>query len=111
MLFSMGHATHATFKQSREWRAVNMACYKCSKLLSEIRAIPATESSGSYPTILELAYMVNLEYYVKIGSTDCIHNIPEVKNARIPVSEMVGFLDENKWAIQAKTSHGGMTSQ
>ena len=86
-------------------------CNKCLKLRSEIRAAPAAEASGSYPTILELAYMVNLEYYVKIGSTDCIHNIPEVKNARIPVSEMVGFLDENKWAIQAKTSHGGMTSQ
>jgi hypothetical protein len=54
--------------------------------------------------------MVNLEYYVKIGSTNCIHEIPEVGKARIPVSEMVAFLDANKWRIQVKTSYEGMAS-
>ena len=83
-------------------------CNKCSKLTSEIRATPVTvEGPGSYPTTLEVAYMVNLEYYVKIGSTHCIHEIPEVKKARIPVSEMVGFLDANKWRMQSITSNEG----
>ena len=77
--------------------------------MSEIRATPAG-APGCYPTTLELAYMVNLEYYVKIGSTNCIHEIPEVGKARIPVSEMVAFLDANKWRIQVKTSYEGMAS-
>lgn len=81
-------------------------CSKCADLRKSIANTPVISGAGSYPTTLELAYMVNLEYYVDI-SVECIHEIKEVDKADIKIKEMTDFLDCRKWQMGTKTSHNG----
>jgi hypothetical protein len=80
------------------------ACAKCV----EIRKLktPVVSGAGKYPSILELAYMVNLEYYLEMQYF-CSHEIPEDKSAKIPIKEMVDFLDAKKWQLGTRTKYLG----
>jgi len=83
------------------------ACAKCV----EIRKLktPIASSAGQYPSVLELAYMVNLEYYLIDMQYFCIHEIPEDKSAKIKIKEMVDFLDAKKWQLGTRTHYLGNT--
>ena len=80
------------------------ACAKCV----EIRKLktPVVSGAGQYPSILELAYMVNLEYYLDMQYS-CIHEIREDNSAKIPIKEMVDFLDARKWQLGTRTQYLG----
>lgn len=62
---------------------------------------------GSYPSILELAYIVNLEYYMNDMSYMRFTDIQEPSNwfsqAKVPVKEMVEYLQSRKWQIGTRT--------
>ena len=81
-------------------------CSKCKELRSSIANTPIIPNTGAYPSTLELAHMVNLEYYTDINYS-CIHEIPEDRNAKIKVKEMVDFLHSRKWQLGTKTSYNG----
>lgn len=83
-----------------------VACSKCADLSKSIAKTPVIPGPGSYPTTLELAYMVNLEYYADIN-IKCIHKIKEVDKAIIKIKEMVDFLDSRKWQMGTRTSYNG----
>lgn len=79
-------------------------CVKCA----EFRKVktPVVSGAGQYPSILELAYMVNLEYYIDMKYS-CIHEIPEEKSAKIQIKEMVDFLEARKWQLGTRTHYLG----
>ena len=83
-----------------------MPCNNCSILHKSIINTPVISGAGTYPSTLHLAYMVNLEYYVKMDYR-CIHEIPESENAIIKVKDLVKFLDDNKWQMGTRTSNEG----
>ena len=83
------------------------SCSKCSKTSELVACTPVISGAGSLPSILELAYMVNLEYYADI-KYDCIHEIPENTKAKIKISEMVEFLENRKWELVTRTNHKGI---
>ncbi len=82
------------------------SCSKCTELRKSIANTPVVSGAGSYPSTLELGYMVNLEYYININ-VSCIHEIPENGNAEIKIKEMVDFLDSRKWQLGTRTSYNG----
>ncbi|CAG2164421.1 unnamed protein product [Oppiella nova] len=81
-------------------------CSKCQQIRKSIANSPVVSGGGAYPSTLELAYMVNLEYYIDI-KYDCVHEIPEVKGLKIPIIEMVNFIEKKKWEVGTKTSYNG----
>lgn len=81
-------------------------CVKCDNLRKSISNATVTDGAGSNPSILELAYMVNLEYYVD-PKHNCIHEVPVDKNAPISVEAMIEFLASRKWRICTKTMYEG----
>jgi len=82
------------------------SCSKCTELRKSITNTPVVSGAGSYPSTLELGYMVNLEYYTDIKHS-CIHEIPENENAKIKIKEMVDLLDSRKWELGTRTSYEG----
>jgi hypothetical protein len=85
---------------------LKMSCQLCSDLHDKVRKERTVSGSGSPPTTLELAYMVNLEYYVDMRH-NCVHNIPESKNAKIKINDMVKFLEERHWELCTRTKYSG----
>lgn len=84
-------------------------CSKCSDLEKSIKQTPVVSGRAQYPSTLELAYMVNLEYYIDI-SYDCIHKIPESDKATIKIKQMVDFLERKKWKLGIRTNNDGFKS-
>ncbi len=82
------------------------SCQKCTDFDEKVRKAPTISGSGLHPTTLELAYMVNFEYYVDINY-DCVHKIPESKSAKIKISEMIKFLEEKHWELVTRTNYEG----
>lgn len=83
-----------------------MSCNNCSTLHKLIRNIQGVSGAGVYPSTLELAYMVNLEYYTDI-TYSCVHKIPEDGKAVIKIKEMVDFLDSKNWQLGIRTNYNG----
>jgi hypothetical protein len=85
---------------------LKMSCQLCSELHAKVRKAQTVSGSGSHPTTLELAYMVNLEYYVDMLH-NCVHKVPESKKAKIKINDMVKFLDERHWQLGTRTNYNG----
>jgi hypothetical protein len=79
-----------------------MACSKCCELRKLISKTPVVSGEASYPSIKELAYMVNLEYYIQMHYR-CIHEIPENNK----VKDILKFLDDRKWQMGTRVSNEG----
>jgi len=84
---------------------MDSSCQKCTDF-NKVRKAPTISGPGLHPTTLELAYMVNLEYYVDMRY-DCVHKIPESKGAKIKTSEMIEFLEEKHWKLVSRTNYEG----
>ncbi|CAJ0925465.1 unnamed protein product, partial [Mesorhabditis belari] len=85
-----------------------MSCQRCKELYARVRRAQTVSDSGSHPSTLELAYMVNLEYSIEM-SHDCLHKIPESRKATIKVKDMVEYLDERNWELCTRTKNKGFT--
>ncbi|CAJ0946708.1 unnamed protein product, partial [Mesorhabditis belari] len=85
-----------------------MSCQRCNELYARVRRAQTVPDSGSHPSTLELAYMVNLEYSIEM-SHDCLHKIPESRKATIKVKDMVEYLDERNWELCTRTKNKGFT--
>ena len=79
-------------------------CQKCRDIDRKV-AKTKVSGAGQIPTTLELAHMVNLEYSIDINK--CVHEIPESKNAKIRISDMVEFLEERNWHVGTQTNNEG----
>lgn len=86
-----------------------MACSKCCELRKLISKTPVVSGEAGYPSIKELAYMVNLEYYIQMHYR-CIHEIPEDAKACIKVKDLLKFLDDRKWQMGTRVSNEGEKS-
>ncbi|CAJ0583628.1 unnamed protein product, partial [Mesorhabditis spiculigera] len=82
-----------------------MSCVQCGQVSVQIRRKQKT-TTAMIPTTLELAHMVNLEYYLE-KKHDCVHDIPESNGAIIKVGEMVRFLDDRLWKVVSRTDYEG----
>lgn len=60
--------------------------------------------SAKSPTVLELAYLVNLEYLLEPRKT--IYDIPKDKNAIVPLEEMITFFEDGNWQIRDRVYYG-----
>jgi hypothetical protein len=82
-----------------------MVCPKCSAVRNAVkkRVIPG---AGGYPSTKELAYMVDLEYYIQMNYA-CIHEVPEDEKAQIKVKDLIKFLDDKNWQLGTRTSNEG----
>jgi hypothetical protein len=83
-----------------------MVCRECSAVQQAVKSRAPISGAGSYPSVRELAYMVDLEYYIEM-SYRCIHEIPEKDNAVIKVKDLVKFIDENNWQMGTRTCYEG----
>uniref|UniRef100_A0AC35GW03 Fungal lipase-like domain-containing protein n=1 Tax=Panagrolaimus sp. PS1159 TaxID=55785 RepID=A0AC35GW03_9BILA len=83
-----------------------MSCQKCVDLYNRVKKATIASRQSTFPSVLELAYMVNLEYYIDM-KYDCIHNIIESKNAKIKISEIIQFLDERHWQLGTRVADKG----
>lgn len=86
-------------------RRYGMPCQQCSARDERIRQARQVEFATD-PSILELATMVNLEYYLDMRHS-CLHDIPESHGAKITVKDMVRYLDERMWTVVTRTKYEG----
>lgn len=83
-----------------------MSCSKCRELHTSVRNTPVVNGAALNPSPLELAYMINLEYYIDMDHS-CIHKILENTKAKVTIKEMADFLDSRKWQLGTRTNYNG----
>ncbi len=85
-----------------------MSCASCKAVKKSAKGSSSSSTTSKFPSVLELAHLVNLEYYVQF-SAGCIHQIDKnlTKKDEVSITEMLKYLDTHKWELRAHEEHGG----